>query len=171
MASSAGARGWNQITLPVLLMISGPLTLPPPGAMKMSPLPLPAPCCSTVTAGASARVDAPEVTVLQAVPVKTMSAAAAAVATARGALPRRELAARHETALSLIATLSPSGSHYLDRPLPPHCRHILSCLPCPVFLADAKSQGSGRRVQGSAARLCRTFGGSRSCLCVTIGHD
>jgi len=76
-----------------------------------------APCCSTVTAGASAPVDASEVTVLQAVPVKTISAAAAA---ARGALPRREPAARHGTALSLTTTLSPSGSHYLDRPLPPH---------------------------------------------------
>ena len=59
-------------------MISGPLTLPPLGVMKMSPLPLFAPCFSTMTAGASARADAPEVTVLQAVPDKTMTAATAA---------------------------------------------------------------------------------------------
>ena len=49
-------------------MISGPLTLPPLGVMKMSPLPLFAPCFSTMTAGALARADAPEVAVLQAVP-------------------------------------------------------------------------------------------------------
>src|ERR1022692_1033474 len=98
-------------------MISGPLTLPPLGVMKMSPLPLLAPCFSTVTAGALARADAPEVTVLQAIPVKTITAAAAAATTACGALPRREPAARHETALSPIAQLRPSGSQYHDRPL------------------------------------------------------
>src|SRR5947207_10717502 len=98
-------------------MISGPLTLPPLGVMKMSPLPLFAPCFSTMTAGALARADAPEVTVLQAVPVKTMTAATAA-ATACGALPRREPAARHEAALLPIAQLRLSGSHHHDRPLP-----------------------------------------------------
>jgi hypothetical protein len=110
-------KGWNQITLPVLLMISGPLTLPPAGVMKMSPLPLFAPCSSTMTAGALARADAPEVTVLQAVPVKTMTAATTAAAPACGALPRREPAAWHETALFPIAQLRLSGSHHHDRPL------------------------------------------------------
>src|ERR1700733_12828288 len=106
-------------------MISGPLTLPPPGVMKMSPLPLLAPRFSTVTAGALARAGAPEVTVLQAVPVKTITAAAVAAATACGALPRRQPAARHETALSPIAQLRPSGSHYHQRPLPSQGWHIL----------------------------------------------
>src|SRR6185437_15236008 len=105
-ASSCAGRGRNQITLPVLLMISGPLTLPPLGVMKMSPLLLFAPCFSTVTAGALAGAGAPDDTVLQAVPVKTMTAAAAA-ATASDALPRREPAARHETPLSPIARLRP----------------------------------------------------------------
>src|ERR1022692_776821 len=99
-------------------MISGPLTLPPPGVMKMSPLPLFAPCFSTGPAGALARADAPAVTGLQAVPVKTITAATTAAATTGGALPRREPAARHETALSPIAQLRPSGSHYHGRPLP-----------------------------------------------------
>ena len=125
-------------------MISGPLTLPPPGVMKMSPLPLLAPCFSTMTAGALAWAEAPEVTVLQAVPVNMITAATAA--TAYGALPRREPAARHETALSPIAQLRLSGSHYHDRPLPSQSGYILSCLLCPGFLAAAKSQVSGRRV-------------------------
>jgi Protein of unknown function (Hypoth_ymh) len=80
----------------------------------MSPLPLLAPCFSTVTAGAVARADAPEVTVLQAAPVKTITTAAAAAATACGALPRREPAARHETALSPIAQLRPSSQVQFD---------------------------------------------------------
>ena len=91
---------WNQITLPVLLMISGPLTLPPAGVMKISPLPLSAPCFSTMTAGAFARTAAPEVTVVHAAPAKAMTAATAAAAPARGALFRREPATRHETPLS-----------------------------------------------------------------------
>jgi hypothetical protein len=88
-------------------MISGPLGVPPLGVMKMSPLALFAPCFSTLTAGALARGDAPGVTVLQAVPVKTMAAAIALAAIACGAVPRRDLAARPGTALSLIARLRP----------------------------------------------------------------
>jgi hypothetical protein len=112
-----------------------------------------------VTAGALARADAPEVTVLQAVPVKTITAATAAAATAGDALPRRESAARHETALSPIAQLRPSGSHYHNRPLPSHGWHIPSCLVCPVFLAGAKPQVSGRL--GSAKPIaCDATAGS-----------
>ena len=48
-------------------MISGPLTLPPAGVMKMSPFPLFAPCFSTMTAGALARADAPDVEIRDAV--------------------------------------------------------------------------------------------------------
>ena len=72
------SRILRRTALPVLLMISGPLTLPPLGVMKMSPLLLFAPCFSTVTAGALAGAAAPDETVLQAVPVKTMTVAAEA---------------------------------------------------------------------------------------------
>src|SRR5436309_7673392 len=126
-------------------MISGPLTLPPLAVMKMSPLVLLAPCFSTMTAGALAWAEAPELTALRAVPVKAITAATAA-APACGALPRHEPAARHETALSPIAQLRPSGSHYHVRPLPLPALTYPCCLLPPVFLAGAKSQVGGCRV-------------------------
>ena len=136
-ASSCAGMRWNQITLPVLLMISGPLTLPPAGVMKISPLPLSAPCFSTMTAGAFARTAAPEVTVVHAAPAKAMTAATAAAAPARGALFRREPATRHETPLSPIAQLHPSGSHHHDRPLPSQGDISPAACSAPVFLTGA----------------------------------
>ena len=93
--------------------------------------------------------EAPELTALQAVPVKAITAATAA-APACGALPRHEPAARHETALSPIAQLRPSGSHYHVRPLPLPALTYPCCL-----LPPSSSQAPNPRWVAAVSRADR----------------
>ena len=114
-AESPAGTAWNQITLPVLLMISGPLTEPPSGVMKMSPLPLSAPCLSTMTAGGvlvRPAATGPDDAAVHAVPAKAMTAATtmtAATPPACRGRPSRLSAARNEKAISAITHLRRSG--------------------------------------------------------------
>ena len=111
VAESPAGTAWTQITVPVLLMISGPL---PSGAMKMSPLPLPAPCVSTMTAGgvpAGPAAAGPDGAAVHAAPATAMPAATVTAATppaCRGR-PRRLSAARNQTAFSASTHLRRAG--------------------------------------------------------------